>query len=494
MGVSGAAVVLMGLLLLAMVVLVAYLALRKSPVPDLLPQLQPALAAVLTQLREENQRLRGELSQQQHQQRSELGQNLAQVAQALSERLERLTESNAQRLQELRAGLEQSLASLQTGNEAKLEHLRKTLDDKQQATDARLERLTESNAQRLQEVRSTLEQKLQELQRSNEGKLELMRQTVDEKLHATLEQRLGESFKLVSERLELVHKGLGEMQALASGVGDLKRVLGNVKTRGGWGEVQLQALLEQVFTAEQFAAQVAVKPGSSERVDCAIRLPGQGSGTGLGADAPVWLPIDAKFPLEDYERLLQAQDGADLDAIKTAGAGLERAVRLQAKSIADKYIAPPHTTDFALLFLPNEGLYAEVVRRPGLVDALQREQRVVLAGPTTLAALLNSLQMGFRTLAIEKRSSEVWQVLGVVKTEFGKFGDVLDGVKKKLEQASDSIDKVGVRSRAIERSLRQVEALPAGSESDRASIPMAEDELGYTPALHALQSEATGDF
>lgn len=434
-----------------------YMALRRPAPPDLTPQLQPLLA----QLQTENQRLRGELSQQQHQQRSELGQNLTQVAQALNERLERLTESNAQRLQELRGGLEHSLTSLQTGNEAKLEHLRKTLDDKQQATDARLERLTESNAQRLQEVRSTLEQKLQELQRSNEGKLELMRQTVDEKLHATLEQRLGESFKLVSERLESVHKGLGEMQALASGVGDLKRVLGNVKTRGGWGEVQLQALLEQTFTPEQFAVQVAVQPGSSERVDCAIRLPGQ-------ADTPVWLPIDAKFPLEDYERLQDAHEQADAEAAKAAAAALERAVRAQAKSIADKYIAPPHTTDFALLFLPNEGLYAEVMRRPGLSDALQRELRVVLAGPSTLAALLSSLQMGFRTLAIEQRSSEVWKVLGAVKTEFGKFGDVLDGVKKKLEQASSSIDKVGVRSRAIERSLRQVEALPSLEDSTQA--------------------------
>ena len=455
--------------------LLLYLALRRQPEPNLLPQLQPALQQVLAQLREENQRLRGELTQQQHQQRSELGQNLGQVAQMLGQRLERLTESNAQRLQELRSSLEHSLGQLQTGNEGKLELMRKTLDDKQQATDARLERLTESNALRLQEVRSTLEQKLQELQRSNEGKLELMRQTVDEKLHATLEQRLGESFKLVSDRLESVHKGLGEMQALASGVGDLKRVLSNVKTRGNWGEVQLEALLEQIFSPEQFAKQVLIKPGSGEKVDCAIRLPGRGAGA-MG-DSPVWLPIDAKFPMEDYERLLDAQEQADPEGIKTAGAGLERALRLQAKSIAEKYIAPPHSTDFALLFLPNEGLYAEVARRPGLIDALQRELRVVLAGPTTLAALLNSLQMGFRTLAIEQRSSEVWQVLGVVKTEFGKFGDVLDGVKKKLDQASDSIDKAGVRSRAIERSLRKVEALPLDA-SNAHLLPAAQDGMG----------------
>ena len=460
--------------------LLLWLALRTPPAPNVAPQippvlqplLQPLFQSLLTRLQADNQGLRTELSQQQHQQRSELGQNLTQVAHNLGGELRALSESNAQRLQELRLSLEHALQGLQSGNEGKLEALRKTLDDKLQASDLRLGQLTESNTQRLQEVRATLEQKLQELQRSNEGKLELMRLTVDEKLHATLEQRLGESFKLVSERLELVHKGLGEMQSLASGVGDLKRVLTNVKTRGGWGEVQLEAILEQFFTPEQFAKQIVVKAGSSEKVDCAIRLPGQ-AGQGAESDTPVWLPIDAKFPMEDYERLLDAHERADLDAIKTAGAQLERAVRTQAKSIAEKYIAPPHTTDFALLFLPNEGLYAEVVRRPGLLDALQRELRIVLAGPTTLAALLNSLQMGFRTLAIEQRSSEVWQVLGAVKTEFGKFGDVIDGVKKKLEQASDSIDKAGVRTRAIERQLRGVEALPAGESASLLDVPPA---------------------
>ena len=460
--------------------LLLWLALRTPPAPNVAPQippvlqplLQPLFQSLLTRLQADNQGLRTELSQQQHQQRSELGQNLTQVAHNLGGELRALSESNAQRLQELRLSLEHALQGLQSGNEGKLEALRKTLDDKLQASDLRLGQLTESNTQRLQEVRATLEQKLQELQRSNEGKLELMRLTVDEKLHATLEQRLGESFKLVSERLELVHKGLGEMQSLASGVGDLKRVLTNVKTRGGWGEVQLEAILEQFFTPEQFVKQAVIKPGSTERVDCAICLPGRaGQGAGSAGDAPVWLPIDAKFPMEDYERLLDTQERADLDAIKTAGAQLERAVRTQAKSIAEKYIAPPHSTDFALLFLPNEGLYAEVARRPGLIDALQREQRVVLAGPTTLAALLNSLQMGFRTLAIEQRSSEVWKVLGAVKTEFGKFGDVLDGVKKKLEQASDSIDKAGVRTRAIERQLRGVEALPAGESAVLLDVP-----------------------
>ncbi|NKF20742.1 DNA recombination protein RmuC [Solimonas marina] len=319
-----------------------------------------------------------------------------------------------------------------------------------------LKALTEAQTQAAEKLRGHVEESLKTLRTENADKLEQMRRTVDEKLHETLERRLGESFKLVSERLEQVHKGLGEMQTLASGVGDLKRVLSNVKTRGGWGEVQLESILEQIFTPEQFAKQVATKPRSAEKVDCAIRLPGRGDG-----DSTVWLPIDAKFPIEDYERLVDAQERADLDAIKTCSAQLERAVRLQAKSISDKYIAPPDTTDFAVLFLPTEGLYAELVRRPGIVEGLQREHRIVLAGPTTLTALLNSLQMGFRTLAIEQRSSEVWRVLGAVKTEFGKFGDVLDKVSQKLKQAQDQIDQTGVRSRVITRRLRDVEALPA---------------------------------
>jgi DNA recombination protein RmuC len=314
---------------------------------------------------------------------------------------------------------------------------------------------------RAKELRDGVETSLTTLRTENAEKLEQMRRTVDEKLHETLEKRLGESFKHVSERLEQVHKGLGEMQALATGVGDLKKVLSNVKSRGGWGEVQLEALLEQTLTAEQFSKQVMTKPGSRETVDCAIRLPGRGD-----HDAPVWLPIDAKFPIEDYERLIDAQERVDLDAIKLCGTQLERAVRLQAKSISEKYIAPPNTTDFAVLFLPNEGLYAEIIRRPGLVDNLQREQHIVIAGPTTLTALLSSLQMGFRTLAIEKRSSEVWQVLGAVKTEFGKFGDVLDKVRKKLDEATNQLDATGVRTRAITRQLKSVQELP-GSEAER---------------------------
>ncbi len=306
--------------------------------------------------------------------------------------------------------------------------------------------------ERFERLKMTVEGRLTAMQADNANKLEEMRKTVDEKLHATLEQRLGESFKLVSERLEQVHRGLGEMQTLAAGVGDLKRVLTNVKTRGTWGEVQLSALLEQLLTAEQFAANVATKPNSGERVDFAIRLPGKDDG------AVVWLPIDAKFPIEDYQRLIDAVDPA---AIEEAAKAIETRLKNEAKSIREKYVAPPHTTDFAVLYLPIEGLYAEALRRPGLAEALQRDYRITLAGPTTLAAMLNSLQMGFRTLAIEQRSAEVWAVLGAVKTEFGKFGEALAHTKKKLDEASNSISKAEVRTRQLSRKLKEVEALPA---------------------------------
>jgi DNA recombination protein RmuC len=319
-------------------------------------------------------------------------------------------------------------------------------------------RLADANERRLVEIRQTLEARLRDLQTDNATRLEQMRVTVDEKLHATLEQRLGESFRLVSERLEQVHRGLGEMQALASDVGDLKRVLANVKTRGIWGEVQLSALLEQMLAPGQYATNVATVPGSSDRVEFAIRLPGR--------DAAVWLPLDAKFPREDWERLQQALERADMAAAEESGRALEVRLRAEGRRIRDKYLAPPHTTDFALMFLPTEGLYAEVVRRPGLVDALQREHRVVVSGPTTLAALLNSLQMGFRTLAVEQRTSEVWKVLGAVKTEFGKFGDVLARTRQQLQTVSRSLDSAEVRSRAIVRTLREVEELPATAVSE----------------------------
>lgn len=319
-----------------------------------------------------------------------------------------------------------------------------------------LQALSEANARRLAEVRATLESQLAQLQASNATKLDEMRATVDEKLHNTLETRLGQSFKQVADRLDQVHKGLGEMQTLAQGVGDLKHLLTNVKTRGMFGEAQLAALLEQVLAPDQYATQVVTRPGSKQMVDFAIRLPGRGD-----EGAPCWLPIDAKFPNEDYERLLDAQLRADALAADAAGKALEARIRLEARSMADKYLEPPHTTDFAILFLPSEGLYAEVLRRPGLMEALQRELRVTLAGPTTLMAMLNSLQMGFRTLALEKRSSEVWQVLGAVKTEFTKFGDVLSKVKNQTQTVLNTLDSAETRSRAMGRALKSVQALPA---------------------------------
>jgi len=310
--------------------------------------------------------------------------------------------------------------------------------------------------QRMLEVRVTLETKIKDLQADNGARLEEMRKTVDEKLHATLETRLNASFQQVSERLERVHQGLGEMQQLALGVGDLKRVLTNVKTRGTWGEVQLEMLLEQVLTPDQYAKNVETIAGTGARVEFALKLPGQTEG-----GAPVWMPIDAKFPKEQYERLLEAADSADAEGVAAAGRELERAVRVEAKTISEKYVSPPHTTDFAILFLPTEGLYAEVMRRPGLADELQRVNRISIAGPSTLTALLNSLQMGFRTLALEKRSSEVWQVLGAVKTEFAKFGDVLAATKLTLERAAKNIESAETRSRQMARKLKTVEALPS---------------------------------
>jgi DNA recombination protein RmuC len=312
--------------------------------------------------------------------------------------------------------------------------------------------------QQFETLRGAVEQRLEKIRIENADKLEQMRRTVDEKLHATLEQRLSESFKQVSERLEQVHKGLGEMQSLAAGVGDLKKVLSNVKNRGVMGEVQLAALLEQILTPEQYETNVATKPDSRDRVEFAIKLPGRDS------ESTVWLPLDAKFPTEDYQRLQEAQDAADPVAVEVAAKALEARIRLEAKTIADKYLAPPATTDFGLLYLPFEGLYAEVLRRPGLFEALQRDYRVTLCGPTTLSALLNSLQMGFRTLAIEKRSSEVWQVLGAVKSEFGRFGEVLANTKRQLQTVANSIDAAETRTRQIERKLKDVEALP-GAET-----------------------------
>ena len=341
------------------------------------------------------------------------------------------------------------LAAMQTQQEAALQRFGEVLTEQWR-------HFGDSHQRQQTETRQAVETRLTALQDGNEKKLEQMRATVDEKLHATLEARLGESFKQVADRLEQVHRGLGEMQTLARDVGSLNRVLNNVKTRGIFGEMQLAGLLEQVFTPEQYAANVATVPGSNERVEFAIRLPGQ-----RDDGVPLWLPIDAKFPREDYERLLEAQDRADPLAVEASAKAIETRLRLEARNIRSKYIAPPHTTDFGILFLPTEGLYAEALRRPGLLEALQREHKVMLAGPTTLLATLTSLQMGFRTLALEKRSAEVWEVLGAVKTEFGKFGEVLAKTKKKLSEASDTLDTAATRTRAMQRKLRDVEALPA---------------------------------
>ncbi|WP_028311319.1 DNA recombination protein RmuC [Derxia gummosa] len=401
-------------------------------------------------------------------QRNELGQRIAQLQQLVNGQLGALGEQQSARLRELGEAQHQRLRELAEQQHIRLRELTETLERK-------VHQLQADNGQRLDDMRQTMDDKLAAVQQAVDGKLAEvrgtvdarlgeMRQTVDEKLHATLESRLGEAFRQVSERLERVHQGLGEMQTLAQGVGDLKRVLGNVKTRGNLGEVQLGALLEDLLAPEQFARNVSTKPGSRDMVEFALRLPGRG-------DAPVWLPIDAKFPVEDYERLLAAQDAADPAAAEIAAKALENRLRLEARSIADKYLAPPATTDFAVLFLPTEGLYAECLRRPGLTDDLQRRHRITVAGPTTLAAMLNALQMGFRTLAIEKRSSEVWALLGTVKTEFGKFGDVLAKSKTQLQTVLNTMDAAEVRTRAIERNLRGVQAVPVEEVAGEGGAP-----------------------
>ena len=346
------------------------------------------------------------------------------------------------------------------------EEMARSREEGSNAGKAQREELTKS----LESVRSVVDLRLKQLQEDNANQIDKMRATVDEKLQGTLEKRLGESFKLVSDRLEQVHQGLGAMQQLASDVGGLQKVLTNVKTRGGWGEVQLGALLEQVLTPEQFARNVKTRDESNEHVEFAIKLPGDENG------APVWLPIDAKFPTEDYHRLLGAQEKGDLVAIDEAIKSLETQLKKCAKDIYQKYINPPRTTDFALMFLPTEGLYAEAIRRVGLVEQVQRDCRVVFAGPTTLVALLNSLQMGFRTLAIQKRSSEVWNLLAGVKTEFGKFGEALSAVKDKLDQASRKMEDVDVRSRAITRRLRDVEELPSNPQPFLRNLLSSEDQ------------------
>ncbi|MEY4592392.1 MAG: hypothetical protein RIR18_1287 [Pseudomonadota bacterium] len=405
--------------------------------------LQDGLARLERELREELARGRRESAEESFRDREEQAQSSNRLAQTLTAQVVQLGSLQGERLDAFAKDLSRFSG---------------TLDE------------------RFEQLRVAVELRLQALQTDNASKLEAMRQTVDEKLHATLEQRLGESFKLVSERLEQVHRGLGEMQTLATGVGDLKRVLTNVKTRGTWGEVQLGSLLEQILTREQYAENIATCPGSNDRVEFAIRLPGN--------ESPVWLPIDAKFPLEDYQRLQEAQDQVDPVAVEAAARSLEQRLKHEARTIREKYVSPPATTDFAILYLPIEGLYAEVLRRPGLAETLQREWRINIAGPTTLAAMLNSLQMGFKTLAIEQRSAEVWSILGAVKSEFGKFGEALAHTKKKLEEASNSIGKAETRTRVLSRKLKEVEALPAaealryvGSEAEGLASDDLESDL-----------------
>ena len=361
---------------------------------------------------------------------------------------------NTRDLMQYTDALNQRFDILSQTQEMRLHRIAATLDEKLSANDQRTEKLRES-----------LAESMHKLQKENAEKLEKMRQTVDEKLHETLNRRLGESFSLVNERLEQVYKGLGEMQTLASGVGDLKKVLTNVKTRGIWGEVQLGSLLEQMLAADQFAENVQVAPHTRERVEFAVILPGKED------SHTVYLPIDSKFPVESYERLLSAVEIGDTSLISTATNELEQSIRTEAKRIAGKYIAPPYTTDFAVMFLPTEGLYAEALRCRGLMEDLQQKHRILIAGPSTLSALLSSLQLGFRTLAIEQRSAEVWQLLAAVKTEFSRFSALLDQPQQRLRQAGDTIEKAAVKTRAIHRRLRAVEALGTAQSAKLLDLP-----------------------
>ena len=481
------------LLLVVANLIVAVLSLIRMGKPGS-DKTEKALREELKTLREENshqsRELRAEVLNMQTQSNDSLIKTVNTMGGDQEKRLDKLTdvigksgETILERIEKFIKQAEDSLKEIRASNEERFEKIRASVNGQIQEMMAKEEKklgevvsslgeLSRSNREDMEKARKTLEtqfqgirenneKKLDEMRKSNEKELNKMRETVDEKLQSTLEKRLGESFKLVSERLEEVHKGLGEMQELATGVGDLKRVLSNVKTRGTFAEVQLGALLEQILTSNQYAKNVRPRPDSNEIVEYAIRLPGPNDGN----KTPIWLPIDAKFPTADYERLQEAAESGDAEKVNRASNALIKAVESSAADIRTKYVSPPHTTDFAILFLPTEGLYAEVVRRSETLERLQSTHRVVPAGPTTLAAILNSLQMGFRTLAIEKRSSEVWKVLSAVKTEFGKFGIVLDKVKKQLYTASKSMDQTGTRSRAIERKLNTVEQLPASEDA-----------------------------
>ncbi|MEV9638743.1 DNA recombination protein RmuC [Burkholderia pseudomallei] len=439
-----------------------------------------ALMDLLTQAQTDAANARTETSQALAKFRTEMTEHLGTVAQetgksrqALSEsatafetriqeRFEALTTSTRGTLDSLKADITNQLGVMATALKEQLEgngnQIRNQFTTLQEAVAQQLGVMAHGTQTSSEQLRTALNERLAAIQQDNTTKLEEMRRTVDEKLHATLEQRLGDSFKLVSEKLEQVHAGLGEMKNLAGSVGDLKRVMTNVRTRGTWGEVQLGAIMESLLTAEQFDRNVKTVPGSNDLVEFAVRMPGKGD------DAPVWLPVDSKYPVEHYQRLQDAQDSLDKAVIQQASAAFESSIRAEAKKISTKYVSPPHTTDFAILFLPTEGLFAEVARIPGLVEALQNEHRIVVAGPTTLAAMLNSLRLGFRTLAIEKRSSEVWGILGSVKTEFQKFGDIVDATKKSIDAAAKKFDEVGRRTRAVQRKLRDVEELPVAAQ------------------------------
>ncbi|WAC75133.1 DNA recombination protein RmuC [Roseateles sp. SL47] len=461
---------LIGLVALSLLTLILLVLLwRRSTEPALAPEpvgplIQQSSERLDRSLRDELNRVNSALRQDTLATLSQFQQSLltqgGDVARTQNEQID----SFRVQLGHLQQSLAQQAATAREAQDTAAARLGSLLTEQLQA-------LAQRNEAGLAETRRTVEARLQSIQQDNEKKLEQMRATVDEKLHATLEQRLGESFKQVAERLEQVYRGLGEMQTLARDVGSLNRVLTNVKTRGIFGEVQLAGLLEQVFTPEQYASNVETVPGTGARVEFALKLPGQ-----RDDGQPLWLPIDAKFPREDYERLLEAQERADAPAADQAGRAIETRLRLEAKTIREKYLGPPHTTDFALLFLPTEGLYAEALRRPGLTESLQRDYKVMLVGPTTLLATLSSLQMGFRTLALEKRSAEVWEVLSAVKTEFGKFGEVLAKTKKKLEEASNTIDAAEVRTRAMTRRLKTVEALPDDQMSRVLQLGQADEE------------------
>jgi DNA recombination protein RmuC len=447
-------------------------------------------------LREEIRRTLGQLGGAVGLRISELGTAQGEKLDIVAAQIAALTDGNERRQETLRANMEAKLGELKTEAGLNAKNLREeisvnlrnlgdalsqAIEQISQAQRERLDRvsvgvteLTQRSSDQQEALRRTVEERLDAIRSENGERLDQMRQTVDEKLQSTLDQRLGASFQIVADRLEQVYKSMGEMQTLATGVGDLKRLLTNVKSRGTWGEVALGNVLEEMMAPDQFGRNVEIVPGSNQRVEYAIRLPGDN-------DVPVWVPVDAKFPVEDYERLVDASLRGDIDAVDAAGKAIETGIRGSARTICEKYIHAPHSTEFAVLFLPTEGLFAEVVRRPGLVDALQREWHVMVAGPTTLVSLLVSLRVGFRSLAIQKHSNEVWKVLAAVKTEFGKFGGILDKVGKKLRDTQDVLEnEVGVRRRAMDRRLREIEVLP-GTEA----VALLELELDG-PEIHAF--------